>query len=188
MPVHLAFRLLSTEEPSLISLVITDLTEQKRHEKIVASEAFSSSILDQAADAVVVCDESGRIIRTNRAAQRLCGTNPLFEPFDAAFPLQLPIEPSVVDAASDHSAEQFALFPLAATARVVSGVEAALPSPGGLPRELLINVGPLLDRDGKPLGCIITMTDISEQVGRGDVSASCRDRRFFQQRHHQQDA
>ena len=130
VPVHLAFRLLSTEEPSLISLVITDLTEQKRHEKIVASEAFSSSILDQAADAVVVCDESGRIIRANRAAQRLCGTNPLFEPFDAAFPLQLPIEPSVVDAASDHSAEQFALFPLAATARVVSGVEAALPSPG----------------------------------------------------------
>ena len=60
---------------------------EELQEGIVASETFAMSIVDQAQDAIVVCDLSGQVIRTNHAAERLCGVNPLLHPFDAVFPL-----------------------------------------------------------------------------------------------------
>jgi PAS domain S-box-containing protein len=162
VPALLAIHVVSEESPRLISAVVSDLTEQKRQQEIVASEAFSGSILDQAADAVVVCDPDGRIIRANRAAHRLCGANPLLQPFHCAFPLRCPSEPRQGDSASGTSDERLFLFPLASTARFLRGVEAALPSSEGRQYDLLLNVGPLLDVNDKPLGYIITITDITE--------------------------
>ena len=37
-------------------MVVTDLTEQKRNEAILAAEKLSNAILEQAADAIVICD------------------------------------------------------------------------------------------------------------------------------------
>jgi PAS domain-containing protein len=46
-----------------ICLVVTDLSQQKRQEEILASEALARAILEQAAEALVVTDRTGRIIR-----------------------------------------------------------------------------------------------------------------------------
>ena len=97
VPVYLALRLLPADGPAQTSMVIADLTEQKRYQEIMASEVFATSVLDQAQDAIVVCDPSGRVIRANRAAERLCGVNPLLQPFDVVFPLRRVIEPSPGD-------------------------------------------------------------------------------------------
>lgn len=163
VPALLALRVLTRDIPRLISLVVSDLTEQKRHRKMAASEAFSSAILDQAADAVVVCDPDGRIIRANQAAHRLCGINPLLQAFPTAFPLSRPSQPGPGDPAAGESGESFPLFPLASVACSLRGAEAALPSADGGRRDLLLNAGPLVDGNGVPSGCIITMTDITER-------------------------
>src|SRR5512143_3140071 len=60
-----------------LSVLLTDLTEQKRHEQVLAAETLSRSILEQAGDGIVVCDERGTVVRASEAADRLCGQNPI---------------------------------------------------------------------------------------------------------------
>ena len=57
-------------------MVVTDLTEQKRNEAILAAEKLSSAILEQAADAIVICDKTGRIMRASKQAQAFYGKSP----------------------------------------------------------------------------------------------------------------
>src|SRR3954470_15824260 len=57
-----------SDEQAVVCLIFSDLTERRRHEEVSASEALSRSILEQATDAIIVCDEGGRIIRASRAA------------------------------------------------------------------------------------------------------------------------
>src|SRR5258708_31414294 len=71
-----------------ICIVVTDLTERRHSEEIIASEKLARSILDQAPESIVVCDGEGRITRANRATVELCGDNPLLRQFDDAFPLR----------------------------------------------------------------------------------------------------
>ena len=82
-PVYLsASRLRSEGAEMVFCLVLTDLTEQKSHEQIAAAERLARLILEQAAGAIVVCDEQGRIIRASQAASgsaataRSCGPLP----------------------------------------------------------------------------------------------------------------
>ena len=50
----------SAEEPDIICLVITDLTDQRRLAEVTAAERLSRSILEQTVDAIVVGDRSAR--------------------------------------------------------------------------------------------------------------------------------
>jgi PAS domain S-box-containing protein len=76
--------------PDSICMVATDLTEQKHTEAILAAEERSNAILDQAADAIVICDKAGRIMRASKQAQALYGKNPIGQLFYQAFPLRQP--------------------------------------------------------------------------------------------------
>jgi PAS domain S-box-containing protein len=88
VPVYLSVsRLLLDKMPDSFCMVATDLTEQKRNEAILAAEEFARAILEQAADAIVICDRTGRIIRASNQAQAFCGKNPIGRPFEHAFPL-----------------------------------------------------------------------------------------------------
>jgi PAS domain S-box-containing protein len=75
-----------TSDP-VFCMVATDLTEKKRSEEIVAAEKLARSILEQAADAIVVCNENFQIIRTSKAAEILAGQPVLYRKFDDVFPL-----------------------------------------------------------------------------------------------------
>lgn len=89
VPAYFSTNLLRNEHiRELFCLVATDLTEQKRNEAMVAAEKLASSILEQAAEAMVVCDAQGRIIRASEAAHTLCGANPLGQLFAGVLPLQ----------------------------------------------------------------------------------------------------
>ncbi|MBC7740659.1 MAG: response regulator [Bdellovibrionaceae bacterium] len=70
-----------------VSIVVTDLTERKQNEALTISENLTRSILDQAVEAIIVCDTDGFITRANPEAQRLIGINPVLLPFDKAFHL-----------------------------------------------------------------------------------------------------
>jgi PAS domain S-box-containing protein len=142
----------------VICLVATDLSEQKRHEEILAAERLSRSILEQASEAVVVCDLQGMIIRTNQATHDLARDNPLFQSFEKIFPL-------VLGEREDESVD----FSIGAVigGRSFSGIEARLEwagsSAGGPSRifYLLLSATPLYNDRGQVTGCVITLVDIT---------------------------
>src|SRR3954464_9390774 len=75
------------EEPA-VCLVVTDLTEQKRSERLVADEKLARSIFEHASEAIVVCDTQERVLRASLTARRLCVRDPVGETFSQAFPLR----------------------------------------------------------------------------------------------------
>jgi PAS domain S-box-containing protein len=133
-----------------VCLVVADLTEQKRRERLVADEALARSILEQVADAVVVCDDAGTVQRASQAAHDLCGQNPVLQPFSAVFPLARRDDPGdAVDVAS------------AWRGATLRGWEVFFARPNGQRAELLLSAGPLLAAGGLVTGAVITLTDIT---------------------------
>jgi len=143
-----------TEEADSVALVVTDLTDQKRSEEILASERLASSILDQATEALVVCDLNFRVTRASEGAHLLCGKNPLLRDFRDVFSLR-PVDRSGRDPA--------AILALAMQGQVVGSVAASIRQPSGALRDVLLSAGPLLSVQRETLGCVISLTDITEQ-------------------------
>ena len=156
VPCYLSFSLFQIDEvPCSVCLVATDLTEQKRGEAlVVAAEKLARSILEQAAEAIVVCDHTARIIRASGVAQTLCGEDPLGHLFERVFPLLQ----------ADGAAFSLVEIVDAGTHRLV---EARLERPGSV-IHLLVSVGPLLGPRGEPLGSVVTLTDITQRKAAED--------------------
>jgi PAS domain S-box-containing protein len=149
VPVYLsAFRLHSEGAEMVFCLVFTDLTEQKRHEEIVVAERLARLILEQAAEAIIVCDEQGLVIRASQAAQRLCEGSPLLRPFAEVFPLR-----------TDASGP-FHLAPVL-QGQTLRNVDVALDRQGQK-LDLILTAGPLLSSQ-QILGCVVALTNITER-------------------------
>ncbi len=141
IPALLSLRHASRDSREVISVIITDLTAQKRNREIEAAASMTNVILDQAGDAVLVCDPEGVIIRANQAAQRLAKKNPLFKNVSEVFALGV-----------KHT-------------DFVRGLQIEIPTgEGDLPGHMLVSVSPLTDPDdhSKNVGSVITLTDISK--------------------------
>jgi PAS domain S-box-containing protein len=150
VPAYLSASLLQVEgAEAVFCLVLTDLTEQKRHEHIVAEERLARLILEQAAEAIVVCDEQGRVIRASQAAQRLCDGSPLQRQYAEAFPLR------TADAAAP-----FSIDPVL-RGDTLRNVDVALDRQGQR-FDLILSAGPLLSGPDI-LGCVVTLTDITQR-------------------------
>src|SRR5581483_4122590 len=161
VPVLLAFSPLHLDEVDGICLVATDLTEQK---EIVAAEKLARSILEQAAEAIVVCDAEGRIIRASRQARQLCGNALLEQRFDEALRLRL-VPEGQPESRDGCQADDSQFFSLDAVLRgeACRGVEVTFARPGDQVCHLLANAGPLVSGDQRVVGCVVTLTDISER-------------------------
>jgi two-component system CheB/CheR fusion protein len=146
MPVQLSMSALDVQGARGLCCIATDLTEQKRNADIHASEQLARSILEQAADAIVVCSPSGEVIRASASAGRLAGTDCIGKAFAEAFPLLQDDQPTPLDPSR--------------VGCILQSVEAILPAPEG-PRHLMVSAAPLFSADAEPLGCVITMVDIT---------------------------
>jgi two-component system, cell cycle sensor histidine kinase and response regulator CckA len=141
--------------------VVTDLTRQKRDERMLAEERLSRSIVEQTADIMVVCDDQGRVTRVSRTALDLIGRNCLHEPFDEAFHLR-------VNPASPASPAEWADYVPFTIQSIISGVtfhsrEAFVETKGVPSKHLLLSAVPLLDRDQQAVGAIVNLADITEK-------------------------
>ncbi|CAG0935772.1 hypothetical protein TFLX_04622 [Thermoflexales bacterium] len=87
VPVHISSAALQFDGMKALALLVTDLTIQKRQQDLIAAERLARSILDQAAEGIIVCDLQGRIIQANQTARALSAANPLQQPFDRVYPL-----------------------------------------------------------------------------------------------------
>ena len=166
LPVYLSLAMLHLDQTKGIGLVATDLTDQKRSEEMVAAEKLARSILDQAAEAIVVCDERGQITRASQVAHRLCGKNVIFQPFDEVFPLQLASKKALeaADAAGsrENDEKKFSISTILG-GRVLHGLEVSFQREGGQRFDLLLSAGLLLNTQNKMIGCVVSLTDITER-------------------------
>src|SRR6185437_11516896 len=72
-----------------ICMVLTDLSEQKRNERIVADGKLARLILSNASEPMAVCDNNGIVQHCNHAFEELSSGNPLLRPFDQAVRLEI---------------------------------------------------------------------------------------------------
>ena len=147
LPVLISVNRVEIDDTTAICIIATDLTPQKRNEEIVRSERLARLILDQAGEAIVVCDAEGSIVRANLAARSLRRENLIGARFETAFPLRL--------ADGDGA---FTLAPVLAGQRL-QGVQLHLDSTASY---LLLSAGPLKNDDGAVVGCVVTLTNFTE--------------------------
>ena len=149
VPVYLSASRLQNERTEMVfCFVLTDLTEQKRQEQIVAAERLARLILEQVAEAIVVCDERGRVIRASQAARQFCDGNPLYRPFAEVFPLRT------------DASDPFHLAPVL-QGETLRNMDVTLDWQGQK-FDLILSAGPLVS-DRQILGCVVTLTDITER-------------------------
>ncbi len=152
---------LVVDESAALLLIVTDLTAQKQSEEVAAAERFARSILEQATDAVVVYDRAGRITKASWAAERLLEAPLVGEPVMQAVPIVLVGRDQPEALRRDASADT--LLAAALSGKSFHGVEARIRKENLEDRHFLLSAGPLYDHAGEGIGCIITLTDISER-------------------------
>jgi PAS domain S-box-containing protein len=149
--------------PDTVCLAVTDLTEQKRQEAMLAEGRLFKAVLEQAEHAIVVCDAKGIITQASRATHQLFSGNPLLKRFEKAFPI------SVItgEAAGKPFAQAFSLSQVL-RGEVYRSVEATLKRADGQEFFLLLDAGRITDNTKVALGCVVTLTDITERKRQED--------------------
>ena len=153
IPVRVSVNGLNTGGIQTICVVISDLTEQRHYEAMVQEGELSRLILEQAAEAIVVIDARGTILRASESAQKIAGRNILLQHFDKAF--QLWNEENRIDTTR--------LVAAALAGEEFKSIEVNLFHTGEPHSTLLLSAGPLWRDDHELLGCAITLTDITDR-------------------------
>ena len=150
-PVYISLRAMASLEPPTLCMVVTDLKDHRRNDELLAAGRLATSILESAAEAIAVCDQTGKIITVNGALEKLCGGNPLFQLFDKAMSLRLGDEPSKFFSVKG---------PLSGS--VIRALEVTFQRNQDEPAFLLLTAAPIRTASAV-IGCVLTMTDITER-------------------------
>ncbi|MHB8910621.1 MAG: sigma 54-interacting transcriptional regulator [Syntrophales bacterium] len=150
VPVFLSLSALQNGDMSGVAcMVVTDLTEQKRNEEILAEEKLTTQLLNQAAEIFVLCDRQGRVIRASRSTQRLFGRSPVFQAFDEAFRLLYP------------DGSPFVLLS-AMGDRFLNGVEVIFTQGEKKSFSFLLSANSLITPEGV-IGIVVVMVDVTKR-------------------------
>lgn len=153
VPAYLSVSLIEDENRRRFCLIAADLRHQKRSEEVLAAERFARSVLEQAADAIVVCDDAGRIVRLSDSAREVCPEEPLRSRFEDAFPL-----------AFEDTAERASVAARAMSGEVLRAVPASLRCPDGSTADLLVSAKGLYGSHGRLIGFIVTLVDVTDRL------------------------
>ncbi len=144
-----------------VLFIVTDLTAQKHSEEVEAAETFARSVIEQATDAVVVCDAGGRVTKASFAAQRLVD-----EPLEGrllkdALPMEvaLPAQPLLPGVRMSSAG----VLDLVFQDHSLHGADAQICLPALRERHFLLSAGPLSEKSGVRIGCILTLTEITDR-------------------------
>jgi PAS domain S-box-containing protein len=160
VPAYLSVSVISDGESRRFCLVATDLRAQKRSGEIVAAERLARSVLDQAAEAIIVCDEQGRVIRASRAASDLCGRNPLLRTFDEVFTLDFSAAQGA--GAGPHKVRPGRLAAEVLSGKVLWAAPANLRRPDGSQADVLVSATALRGAEDKTIGCVVNLVEITD--------------------------
>lgn len=157
VPAYLSLENLVLDSAECLCLIVTDLSEQKRQREVVAAEQLARSILEQAAEAILVVDPDGRISRASRAAEHLAGTPVVQRQFDEVFGVRF-------DSCTDFTFRD--ILSVAKRNQAIQDIEATALKSDGRIIELLLSAAILNGPDSALLGCVIHLTDITERKRR----------------------
>jgi PAS domain S-box-containing protein len=159
-PVFVSVRSFQEFGARALCMVVTDLTEQKRQERIVAAGKLARTILEQALEAIAVCDEQGRVILASNALHDLCDCNPLFQPFDSVLALELPRSGGN---AGDGERRRFTIREVL-DGRSYRSVDVLLRRPSGELAHLLLGAARVkFPGAADNVGCVVTLYNIEER-------------------------
>jgi PAS domain S-box-containing protein len=140
----------------VISMIASDLTEQKRTEQVVAAERFLRSILEQATEPIVICDAAGTVTHASQAALALSGPDLIGRSLVQALAV---FPPGSADG-QDPGLGLTGRLGEVLEGRMLSGLEVSLTGEGN-PRHYLLSAGPLYDARDRVVGCMVMLTDIT---------------------------
>jgi diguanylate cyclase (GGDEF)-like protein len=148
VPVLLSIATLPLEDDAIVRVALcTDLRDQRHLQALAEAGELAERILDQASEAVVVCDPLGTVTRANRAALRLRGgSDPMGLGFGDAFPLE--VEVGRLDLAMLRPG-----ITLRARARLRG-------SAGSHP--CMVSASALVGADGRSFGSVVTLADLTD--------------------------
>ena len=132
-------------------------------------------MLESLGAGVAACDADGRLILFNQAAREWHGTDPTdIPPEEWAAHYDLYEGDGVTPLAEER-------IPLvrALSGETISNIEMAIAREGIAPRDLLVNGGPLDDKDGSRLGAVVVMHDVTE-LKRADEMLRVKHRQLVQ--------
>ncbi len=155
VPVFASANIFQEGSPT-VCMVITDLTEQKMQDEIVSAGRLAHLILQQAAEAIAVCDSGGRVILASQAFHHLCGRNASLLPFDAVMPL----------AFTDRDADAPSPFSIQSVLKgnTYRGIEVVFRTDDGTLTHLLLSAARLKLPSDTTSGAVITLFDIEERM------------------------
>ena len=163
VPVYVSVVKVELEDDLFFCLALADLQELKRQEALLVEERLSRNIINQSADAIIVCNEKGVIIRASRMAFDLLGRNCLREHFDNAYSIYLVKETEGF--LQDRSVGSVFSIQEVIEGRDFHSCDVLLDRAGAVNKQMLLSAGPLLDESGGCIGGIVNLTDITESVG-----------------------
>ena len=158
VPAHLSATRIRFNGVECVCLIATDLTEQKRNQEIVAAERLASSILEQAAGALLVIDPGGKIIRASHGAEQLARKPVLLHQFDEVFCLRIKSD-AIAAAAIEHAFTE--VFATVQRHGRVGDLEATAFMPDGRMLDVIVSAGVLTGTHSECLGCIVLISDVS---------------------------
>ncbi|HVP78422.1 MAG TPA: PAS domain S-box protein [Thermodesulfobacteriota bacterium] len=118
------------------------------------SQITARLILDQATDMMMVCDGDGKIIRVSEVTHRYLGGKFLLKPFDAVLKLRFSFSHPL-------QKEDFSISEVL-RGKIFRREEVTLEREGEA-FHFLLSARPFKDRHGRILGCVVTLTDITER-------------------------
>ena len=145
-----------------ICMVITDLTEQKRNQEIVANGKLARLILNEAREPMAVCDSKGIVLYCNRAFQDLCDSNPLLRYFDDV--LRLEIVDRAGHPTSTATGPVYFEVSRPLSGNQYRGNEVCLHTPQGDRVHMLLSTSALVLPNLERAGALITLFNIEERL------------------------
>jgi PAS domain S-box-containing protein len=166
-PVYLSAEPLVIDGVGCICVIVTDLSEQKRNEEIVAAERLARSILEQAAEAIVVVDPGGRVIRASAAAERLAGCRVAQRKFEEVFRIGF-------GSGTDYPFRE--ILAAAMHCQAIKNVGGTALTADGRTIRLLLSAAALWGPDSRLLGFVLILTDVTEREKAAERAALAEDR------------
>ena len=140
---------------------------------IIASEKFAQIILEQAANAIIICDNNGTIIRASERANNLVGTDMQGLSFDSVFEQFYPVLVTGNPAHQEISRKPVCLSVLYRN-EIHPGSVIALIRNGQAKQSFVINFS-LLSQERATVGYSISFTDITNQQKAEEALAKAKD-------------
>jgi PAS domain S-box-containing protein len=138
-------------------LSLVDVTEQTRgHQALAEQRLLLETILEQAADGIMVCDSDGKLLLVNAAARRMTGLGP----GQAA---HAPEAGRSYDSEGRPVPPQDRVLARALRGEVVVGLERHLVRPDGSSYDVLASAAPVRNAAGQIVAAIRTFTEITER-------------------------